>query len=390
MIDWSRIPKEVAQENIELLRSGMRTTLPALYALPSHAQIVHQNFVDRLEKYKWGFILVIGENGAGKSAYVKYIENIANNLDYSIFHTEVSEEQIKRYGAKRYFNKQIFEGLRLPDGETLLYKILKNEDFRRKMHQIIENKRIDFEFWSPALTAALLWATGDGSDFKSSFNKKLATSWLRGEPRYVSELRNLEIYDRSTKSLLDVPTDKLIYFLRDLVSNLGCKGTLIVADEVERVGNLTSVKGREALFILRDLINILTSEDSQPARRGILQGVFICYAISTFFLGYSGVLEVEGVDFGARANREGRPKVMIGDVPRLDTILKHSATMLDVELDAGDLKTLAERIIPCYQRATDKYFSLSAEELAKRSFERTGRPLARPNVQEMIRILDSL
>jgi len=330
---------------------------------------------------------VTGENGAGKSVYIKYVEEIANKLDYSIFHTEISEDQIRLYGARRYFNRQIFHGLRLPpDGEALFHKICTNDDFRRKVHQVVENKRIDFDFWSPALATALLWST----DMADEDKNKLAISWLRGESKYVRELRELEIYDSSMKSLLDVPTDKLIYFLRDLLINLGCKGTVIVADEIERVGNLTPIKGRETLFILRDLINVLVSEESQPAKRGILQGVFIVYAISTFFLGYSGVIEVEGVDFRARADREGRPNVMIGDVPRLDTILKHSATRLDVELEQADLKALAERIIGCYERATDKHIPLSPDELAVKSFERTGTPLARSNVQEMVRILDHI
>jgi hypothetical protein len=289
-------------------------------------------------------------------------------------------------GVVPYFNQQLLQNLRLPDGETFWYKLQTNESFRSRVHQVIENGRVDFEFYSPALSSALYIATSGSDDHKT----KLALSWLRGEDLYVTDLREIEIYDKTAKSILRLPTDKVIYSMKEIVARLGHQAMLITVDEIERVGILTAVKGRETLFILRDLINILVSEDSQPAKRGILQGLFLCFAISTFFLGYSGILEIESADLKARADREGRPKVQLGDVPRLANLLKHSATMVDIEVNMDDLKAIAERVIGCYQRATQKTVNITPEQLALEAYDSTGSLLAGPNIQRMIKILDSM
>jgi hypothetical protein len=383
--DWNTIPIPVAEENLELMRNGMPTTLPQLYVLPSRARAVHENFINRLEKARWGFLLVVGENRAGKSAYLRYLQNRAIQLGYCLIHFEINETQITQMGVAPYFNQQLLNNLRLWDGETFWYKLQTNESFRARIRQVIENDRADFDFYSPPLTSAIYAVVSGSGDRKS----KLAHSFLRGEDLYVSELREIEIYDRTARSLLRLPTDKVIYFLKELVTRLEHQAMLITVDEIERVGILTPTKGRETLFMLRDLINILTSEDSQAAKRGILQGVFLCFAISTFFLGYSGVIEVEGVDFKARADREGRPKVQLGDVPRLANLLKHSASMINVELNIDDLKAIAERVLGCYQRAKQKTINLTAEQLAHEAYHNTGSMLAGPCIQEMIRILDS-
>jgi hypothetical protein len=385
-VDWNSIPIPVAEDNLELMRNGMPTTLPELYVLPSRARKTHENFVARLEKAKWGFLLVVGENRAGKSAYLRYLQKVAVNFGYCLVHFEIDETQIVNRGVVPYFNHQLIHNLRLRDGETFWYKLQTNESFRTRIRQTIENSRADFEFYSPALTSALYAATGSSDDRKS----KLAFSWLRGEDLYVTDLRDIEIYDKAARSLLRLPTDKLIYFMKELVSRLDHPAILITVDEIERVGILTPVKGRETLFMLRDLINILVSEDSQPARRGILQGLFLCFAISTFFLGYSGILEIEGVDFKARADREGRPKVQLGDVPRLAYLLKHSATMVDIEVNMEDLKAIAERVLGCYQRAKQKTLNITPDKLALEAYNSTGSFLAGPNIQRMINILDSL
>lgn len=308
---------------------------------------------------------------------------------------EVSEE---KYRVKIVFRNFIF-----PDHKTIIETFL-SSDFAKSVSGTVAMKKFS------VTTGGFQTRHGFQLTLYGAFSPKAVKSVEYDAAKYPVQLKEGELVSevqfiyraegnkiylvKMSSDSLEIepkpPPKILIYFLRDLLINLGCKGTVIVADEIERVGNLTSIKGRETLFILRDLINVLVSEESQPAKRGILQGVFIVYAISTFFLGYSGVIEVEGVDFRARADREGRPNVMIGDVPRLDTVLKHSATRLDVELEQGDLKALAELIIGCYQRASDKHIPLSPEELAIKSFERTGTPLARSNVQEIVRILDHL
>ncbi|MEM4306074.1 MAG: hypothetical protein QXD61_08880 [Candidatus Caldarchaeum sp.] len=385
LVDWSKIDITTAEEQLERMRNGMPTTLPELYVLPSRARTYHDNFVKRMEKRLWGFILVVGENRAGKSAYLKYVERCAIDLGLCTVHIEVDDKQIRQLGANAYFNKQFFSSLRLfPASETFSYKLQVNERFRDSVNQLIENRRTDFEFYSPALTNALYYATSSGN------YSERAWSWLRGEPQNVNVLRSLEIFDRNATSLLQVPTDKLIYFMKELMAGLDLPAILITVDEIERCGLLPPVKGRETLFMLRDLINIITSEESQPAKRGILNGVFLCFAISTFYLGYSGVIEVEGIDFRARADREGRPRVQIGDVPRLALLLRHSATRIDIELELQDLKEIAERVIGCYQRVTNRTVNINAEELARKAIDGTSSPLAGPNIQEMINILDRM
>ena len=151
------------------------------------------------------------------------------------------------------------------------------------------------------------------------------------------------------------------------------------------------IKGRETLSVIRDLINILTSEDSLPIKRGTMKGLFIAYAISTFYLGYSGVIEVEGVDFRAQADQYGKPKVTIQEMPRLSTMLRDSGAMISADFGSmEDIKSIASKIIPCYSFTNSRNISLTADELATQSFEITNDFLARPNVMTMIKTLDNV
>lgn len=386
VIDWNSVPMERLRDNLELIRGGMPVSLPQLYVLPTRATTVHENFLKRLEGGKWGFILVMGENRAGKSAYLKHVQTVALQKDYCIVSIEVDEQRIKTVGTSKYFNDVFFNKLRFPDGELFAYKFGSNESFRNKVRQLLENRRTDFEFYSVALTNALLFSSNPADAGKMN----IARAWLRGEPQYVADLRLIEIYDRTARSLLDVPTANLLYFMKELVSGLGFPGLLVLVDEIERVGSLSETKGRETLFVLRNLINALVSEESQAASRGILKGIFLCFAISTYYLGFSQVVEVDPVQFKARADREGRPKVLITDVPRLGLLLKQSATMVDVEVEEKDLREIAERIIGCYARAYGRVITKKPEELCNDAIERTGGNLAGPNVQQMVKILDDL
>ncbi|MBT9145624.1 MAG: hypothetical protein DDT42_01498 [candidate division WS2 bacterium] len=374
-------------ENVELMRKGMRTTCPRLYVLPKKAETLHDTFVESMKTKRWNFILVSGDNGDGKSVYIKFLEYSADELGYPIVHIEIKDDQIAQYGPGPYFTLQIFNNLRLPDGELLSWKILQNERTRKKVHQILEKDLATFEFWSPALTSALLHVTNDSNEVL----KKMSLSWLKGEPKYVTELREMGIYDKTMKSLLNVPTDRALYLLKDLLNNLGYKGLIVSVDEIERVADLNRPKSIPTLSVLRDIINILTSHDSMPTKRGITQGLFVVYAISTFFLGYSGVIERSGVDFAAQADRYGRPKVTLMDVPRLGTVLKNSASQIDISFDSmTDLGNLAEKIITCYGQAMKKTITIDPRELAKESFEKTNTFLARMNVMAMIKTLDKL
>jgi hypothetical protein len=374
-------------ENVELMRHGMRTTCPQLYVLPKKAETLHNAFVESMKAKRWNFILVSGDNGDGKSVYIKYLEHIADEMGYPIAHIEIKDDQIAQYGPGPYFTLQIFNNLRLPDGELLSWKILQDERTRKKVHQILEKDLATFEFWSPALTSALLHVTNDSNEGL----KKMSVSWLKGEPKYVTELKEMGIYDRTMKSLLNVPTDRVLYLLKDLLNNLEYKGLIVSVDEIERVADLNRPKSIPTLSVLRDIINILTSHDSMPTKRGITQGLFVVYAISTFFLGYSGVIERTGVDFAAQADRYGRPKVTLMDVPRLGTVLKNSASQIDISFDSmTDLENLAEKIITCYGQAMKKTITIGSKELAKESFDKTNTFLARTNVMAMVNILDKM
>lgn len=379
--------KDEARRNIQLLRVGQRTTCPELYALPKGAEVVHQEFIDNLKSGDWGFILVRGDNGAGKSVYIKFLEHFANLFGYAISHIEVDSEQIKLYGAPKYFSYQMFNTIRLPDGEIMSYKILRDENFRDKVHKVIEKNFADFEFYSPALAQVLLKATDGASENRE--HRTMATSWLKAEPKYVAELREIGVYDKNMKSILDVPTNKMLYSMKDLIQRLGHKGLLVSIDEIEKAGELPVIKGRETLSVIRDLINILTSEDSLPLQRGNMKGLFIAYAISTFYLGYSGVLKVAGMDFNAAADQYGVPRVTIQEMPRLSTMLKDSGSMVSADFSSSDdLKAIAEKIIDCYGHANSKNIAMTSENLAKEAFQNTNEFLARANVKAMVKILE--
>jgi hypothetical protein len=378
---------ELGIENVELMRKGMRTTCPWMYVLPKKAEALHNDFVESMKAKRWNFILVSGDNGDGKSVYIKFLEHIADDMGYPIVHVEIRDDQIAQYGPGPYFTLQIFNNLRLPDGEILSWKVLRDEKTRKKVHEILEKDLATFEFWSPALTSALLHVTDDSNEVL----KKMSLSWLKGEPKYVTELREMGIFDKTMKSLLNVPTDRALYLLKDLLNNLGYTGLIVSVDEIERVADLNRPKSIPTLSVLRDIINILTSHDSMPTKRGITQGLFVVYAISTFFLGYSGVIERSGVDFAAQADRYGRPKITLMDIPRLGTVLKDSASQIDISFDAmTDLENLAKKITTCYGQAMKKTITIDSKELAKDSFDKTSKFLARVNVMAMIKILDNL
>jgi len=379
--------KDEAKKNLQLLRMGQRTTCPRLYALPKGAEKLHEEFLESLKSGDWSFILVRGDNGAGKSVYLKYLEHYANSYGYAISHVEVDPEQIKLYGAPKYFSLQMFNTIRLPDGEIMLYRMLRDENFRDKVHSIVEKNLADFEFYSPAFAQVLLMATDSSSENKTS--RTMATSWLKGEPKYVAELREMGVFDKTMKSILDVPTSKILYSMKDLIQHLGHKGLLVSIDEIEKAGELQVIKGRETLSVIRDLINILTSEDSLPLKRGTMKGLFIAYAISDFYLGYSGVIEVDGVDFKAAAEKYGTPNVTIQEMPRLSTMLRDSGAMISADFSSrDDLKAIANKIIPCYSYANSRSVTLTADELANKAFETTNEFLARTNVMAMMKILE--
>ncbi|MBT9151189.1 MAG: hypothetical protein DDT40_01374 [candidate division WS2 bacterium] len=374
-------------ENIELMRKGMRAICPTLYVLPKKAETLHGSFVESMKTKRWNFILVSGDNGDGKSVYIKYLEHIADEMGYPIAHIEIKDDQIAQYGPAPYFTLQIFNNLRLPDGVVLSWKIQQDEKTRKNVHRILEKDLATFEFWSPALTSALLHVTNDSNEEL----KKMSLSWLKGEPKYVTELREMGIYDKTMKSLLNVPTDRVLYLLKDLLNNLGYHGIIVSVDEIERVADLNRPKSIPTLSVLRDIINILTSHDSMPTKRGITQGLFVVYAISTFFLGYSGVIERSGVDFAAQADRHGRPKVTLMDVPRLGTVLKDSASQIDISFDSPtDLENLAEKVITCYGQAMKKTISIKPKDLADESYNKTSKYLARVNVMAMVKTLDKM
>lgn len=373
-------------DNIGLMRKGMRTTCPHLYVLPQKAKAIHSSFVENLKARQWDFILVSGDNGDGKSVYINYLEHIADELNYPIVHIEIKDDQIAQYGPAPYFTLQVFNNLRLPDGEMFSWKLQRDDKIRKQVHSILEKDLATYEFWSPALTSALTIVTGD-SDTPL---RKMSMSWLKAEPKYVSELKEMGIYDKTMKSLLNVRTDRVLYLIKDLLNNLNYPGLIVSVDEIEKIADLNRPKSVPALSVMRDIINILTSYDSMPTKRGITQGLFVVYGISTFFLGYSGVIERSGVDFAAQADKYGRPKVTLMDVPRLGTVLKDSASQIDISFDSmSDLENLAERIIPCYKQAMKKAVQIKPKELAGGSFDKTNTFLARTNVMTMIKSMDA-
>ncbi len=77
------------------------------------------------------------------------------------------------------------------------------------------------------------------------------------------------------------------------------------------------------------------------------------------------------------------------DVPRLGTVLKDSASQLDISFDSMiDIEGLAEKIITCYGQAMKKIIEITPKQLAKESFDKSGKFLARANVMVMIKTLD--
>ncbi|OGH07116.1 MAG: hypothetical protein A2W22_02575 [Candidatus Levybacteria bacterium RBG_16_35_11] len=386
-MDCNTCKGELGIENVELMRKGMRTTCPWLYVLPGKAATLHNNFVESMKAKRWNFILVDGDNGDGKSVYVKHLEYIADQLGYPMAHIEIKDDQIAQYGPAPYFTLQIFNNLRLPDEQVFSWKIYQDDKTRKKVNGTLEKDLATFEFWSPALTSALSHVTNDSNEQL----KKMSLSWLKGESKSVKELKEMGIFDKTMKSLLNVPTDRALYLLKDLLNNLGYQGLVVSVDEIERVADLNRAKSIPTLSVLRDIINILTSHDSMPTKRGITQGLFIVYAISTFFLGYSGVIERSGVDFAAQADKYSRPKVTLMDVPRLGTVLKDSAAKIDISFDSiTDLGNLAEKILICYTQAMKKTFTIDPKDLAKESYDKTSVFLARANVMAMIKTLDNL
>ncbi len=378
---------EQPQENVKLMKQGLRAVCPKIYVLPQKAQKTHDAFVENLKTHQWDFILVSGYNGDGKSAYINHLEHIADELNYPIVHLELKDDQIAKYGPTSYFTLQVFGNLRLPDGQMLSWKLQKDERFMKRIHRVIEKDLATYEFWSPALTSALLLLTGDSD----TPERKMASSWMKGEPKYVSELKEMGIFDRTAKSLADVKTEGVLYLIKELLNSLEYPGLIVSVDEIEKVADLSRPKSLPTLSVLRDIINILVSNDSMPTKRGITRGLFVVYGISTFFLGYSGVIARSGVDFAAQADKYGRPKATLMDVPRLATVLKDSASEIDISFDSmTDLENLARNVIPCYSQATKKQIKSTPEELAKLAFDRTNTFMARDNVKAMVKVLEAI
>jgi hypothetical protein len=375
-----------AVDQLELLRVGM----PAqdTYVLPRVARAQDQRFIQRLQNREWGFLLVYGDNGAGKSAYLRHMEAEALALNYAAIHAELNQDDVRRYGGSPWFSLVLLQQLRLPDGQLLRWRLENDVDFRAQLHALVDENRSTLSFWSPALCTILSWATQDSDVTRM----QLAQSWLRGESLYVADLRTLDIYDSAMKSLLHVPPDRTVHFMNALVRYLGASGLLLSVDEVERAGYLSPVRGREVLSSIRDLINVLVDDTAQPNQKGIVSGVFISFAISTFFLGYSNILRVDGVDFRAQAERVSRPKVSLGDVPRLARVLEHNAARLDTDLkDMQDLEQVADAVRLLYREANPDLAAMPmGNELARIAFDRTGTYVAGPNIQEMIHYLDEL
>lgn len=373
------------EQNLDLWRTGMGITLPQLYYLPSTARVPHGVFVDRLQKRRWGFILVQGETGGGKSAYRRYVQNIAIREGYAIAEIEIREAEARLYSPAAYFNKQIMERLRLPDGRSFLHTLFNDDPFRQHVHELIDANASTLSFWSPALLQAFLLATSPHANKE----RELARSWLRGEAKYVVELRELGIHDPVMKSVSNIPSDKLLFFMRQLSSYLGATGFLLAVDEIESLGYLSPAKGKQSLSLLRDFINILTDEGAEPTKRGLAEGLFIIYAISIFYLGYSGVVSMTSAALRARAERYGIPNVRIDDIPRLVSILKHSASAVITDFTSlDDLIAVALNVVLCYEKANDYHPKIDPAQLAQEVFDRTGSFVARDNIQEMIRALD--
>lgn len=378
--------KDTAEEHIKRMRIGKETLCEHLYHMPQKIETTHNNFVESLDKGTWGFILVRGDNGAGKSRYMKTIESIARDKGYCVAHLELMGDELREYGIPGFIVHQSLHKLRLPDGYQFLPKIEMDGGFKKKVHDALEHDRTLLEFWSTTLTNILLHLT---SHDIASDKKGLVTEWLKGSKLYVKDLRYLDIYNQRMKSFLDVPVKETLYFVKQLCQSLGYKGLFITADEIEKGGELTPNKGRVFLDSLRDAINILLDTESIPDRIAVQKGLFVCFAISLPYLFHAGLISTEDLKLRGIERPSDRPKTTIDLSPRLHTILENCASTIDVDIDSvGDLAEILEKIIPCYNRATNNSKSVDARKLAENTLRRAGGYLPRPNIQLAVQYLD--
>ena len=387
MITTAALTQTDAREQLDLMRIGM----PAhkLYIVPPKERAAHERFTKRLRDRQWGLLLVHGDNGAGKTTYLRHLEDKAQTLGYGVIHVELDQDDIRRNGGAGWLSRIILQELRLPSGMMFRWELENNSSFRDTLHKVIEDNHATFHFWSPVLTSVFSWASQEPDENR----RQMAQSWLRGEPQYAADLRTLDVYSTSIRSAHQIQPNQAIHFINALVTQLGAKGLFLTIDEVERAGfNLPPIKARETLSSLRDLVNILVSDTAKPTQLGVVDGVFVCFAVSTTYLGYSGILTVDGVDFRAQAERIGRPKLTLQDVPRLARVLEHSAARIDVGFEAqADLEEVAEMVGDCYKRAETPSVPLpGATELAVEAFDRTGSYIAGDCIQAMIRHLDEI
>ncbi|MBU4502260.1 MAG: hypothetical protein KKA79_06695 [Nanoarchaeota archaeon] len=385
MVNCINCRKENAVENVKRMKLGKETMCENLYHMPSKIKQTHDDFVKSMDEGNWGFLLVRGDNGAGKTRYVKTVEAIARNKDYCIAHIELMGDEIKQYGIPGFIVHQCLHKLRLPDGYQFLPKIQTNDNFKRQVRKAIEHDRSILEFWSSSLTTIMLHLTNPNIEAEK---KGLVTEWLRGSSIYVKDLRNLGIFNQKMKSFLDVPVKEALYFVKQLCHSLDYKGLLIVADEIEKGGELYPNKGRAFLDSLRDAINILLDTESLPNRIGIQKGLFVIFAISVPYLFWARLIPTEDVRMrGIEAYT--KPRTTIDLSPRLHTILADCASTIDVDIDnLEDLEGIIKRIVPCYNKATATSISVNTKKLAETTLKMSGGCLPRTNIQNAIKLLE--
>ncbi len=314
-------------------QTGKEAACEHIYVFPKpEPKMIHKQFMKRVSGGQYGILLVDGRVGAGKSSYLQYLKSQIKN--HNLLLSEILIADVKEVGRKGYIPASIIEGLKFSDHgwEGFLDRIRKDQKFRKKIANTMQKFETELDFECRPLAVAF---TALSSDDKKM--RKGASNWMRGIPpppgadKEKAMLRSLRAEGMPTRdrSVRTVSVKEVLYFLRTLSLRLGYQGFMVLVDEVEKASGLSKSKGRIFLSSLRDLINILLeAPDGTIASQ---KGLFVAFAISTEYLGYSGVID-SGMAYEEKGRLLVKLKTLLSDSPRLSTVLSSMTQRINAEV----------------------------------------------------------